>query len=387
MMAVLTWSARIVAALICAAIVIGVWKREELVRVWNVITIFDEDRIVQNFSNMNAAFLTTTLPRGDGPVTPFSQGDTLALSPAAQDWIEEHRLTSLLVLKDGEIAYEGYFQGTGADDRRISWSLAKSYLSALFGILLEEGAIRSLDAPVTEYVPLLAGGAYEGVSIRDVLMMSSGVVFDEEYANFSSDIQRMARVVALGGTLDAFTAEFTERFAAPGEVWKYVSIDTHVIGMVIRGATGRSVSELMTEKIIEPLGLEQDAYYVTDGTGVAYVLGGLNFSTRDYARFAQMFLNGGRVGDNQVVPEDWIKASTRPQAPTKEGAIGYGYQRWIPIGAEDGEYFGRGVYGQYLYIDESSDVVIVVTAADQAFRAPNVRQRNVKMMREIARSL
>ncbi|MEX0338145.1 MAG: serine hydrolase domain-containing protein, partial [Arenibacterium sp.] len=278
---VLRWLGRIVLALILAAVIVGFWKREELTRVWTVVTLFDEDKIVQNFIGMEDAFLNLPLPRGEGPVSPLPQGAALALPDGIDAWLEDRWATSLLVLKDGEIRHEAYFRDTEESDLRISWSIAKSYLSVLMGVLVSEGVIVSWDAPVTDYAPSLVGSGYDGASIRNVLQMSSGVIFDEDYLDFQSDIQRMGRIVALGGQLDDFTASFPERFAEPGERWQYVSIDTHVIGMVIRGATGQSVTDLMAEKVIAPLGLEQDGRYITDGAGTAFVLGGLNFTTRD----------------------------------------------------------------------------------------------------------
>ncbi|MEY8831363.1 serine hydrolase domain-containing protein [Sedimentitalea sp. XS_ASV28] len=381
------WLGRILLSLVLAAVVVGLWKREEIMRLWAVNSLFSEDRIVSNFSHMDRAFLTAPLSRGEGPVSPLPAGTPARLSDDAEAWIVERALTSLLVMKDGEIRYEGYFLGTTAEDRRVSWSIAKSYLSALFGILIEEGAIGSLDDPVTRYVPLLVGTAYDGASIRNVLNMASGVTFDEDYHDPDSDINRMGRVIALGGTLDDFTASFTERFSAPGQVWRYVSIDTHVIGMVIRGATGRSVSTLLAEKIIAPLGQEQDAYYLTDGAGVAFVLGGLNITTRDYARFAQMIVQNGEYNGQQVVPADWIAASTAASAPTEPGRMGYGYQWWIPNAHRPGEFMGRGVYGQYLYVDQARNIVIVATAADRDFRQPGVTEDNIAMFRRIADTL
>jgi CubicO group peptidase (beta-lactamase class C family) len=352
-----------------------------------VITLFEEDRIVCNFMNMDDAFLNVPVPRGDGPVSPLARGEAMQLPEGIDAWIEDRALTSLLVLKDGEIRYEEYFKGTGPDDLRISWSLAKSYLSALVGILVDEGAIASLDAPVTDFAPGLIGSGYDGATIRNVLRMSSGVIFDEDYLDFHSDIQRMGRIVALGGKLDDFSASFPERFAEPGEEWQYVSIDTHVIGMVIRGATGRTVTELMAEKIIAPLGLERDGFYITDGAGTAFVLGGLNFTTRDYARFGVMMQQDGLYGGRQVVPAEWVAESTAASARTQPGKYGYGYQWWIPVGAEPGEFLGRGIYGQYLYIDRHRGVVIVVTSADRRFREPGRDAANIEKLREIARSL
>ena len=293
-------------------------------------------------------------------------------------------------MKDGEILYENYFLGTGPEDRRISWSLAKSYLSALVGVLIAEGAISSIDVPVTDYAPALKGGAYDGATLRQVLNMASGVTFDEDYLDFNSDINRMGRVLALGGRMDDFAAGLTETFSAPGEVWQYVSIDTHVVGMVVRGATGRSVADLLSEKIIAPLGLEYAPYYITDGVGTAFVLGGLNMTTRDYARFGQMFLQRGNWQGRQIVPADWVVASTTPSAPPaakKSERYDYGYQWWIPKDAQGREYLGRGIYGQYIYIDEDRGVVIVTNAADRQFREKGVDRGNIEMFRIIARSL
>lgn len=381
------WLGRILLVLIITAAALYVWKREEITRLMAVNTLFSEDKIVTNFSNMNAAFLTRDVPHGDGPVSDLPQGEAAPLPASTADWVKERSVTAMVVLKDGQLVHESYYKGTAPEDRRISWSVAKSYLSALFGVIMAEGHIDSLDDPVTKYAPSLRGGAYDGASIRDVLQMSSGVTFNEDYLDFHSDINRMGRVIALGGTMDGFAEGLSETFTAPGSQWQYVSIDTHVIGMVIRGATGQSIASLLQDRIIAPLGLEQDLYYVTDGEGVAFVLGGLNITTRDYARFGLMIEQDGLYDGQQVVPADWIAASTRPSAPTKPGKIGYGYQWWIPVGAEPGEFMARGVYGQYIYIDQSRDVVIVSTAADRKFRDKGVNEINIEMFRKLARML
>jgi len=292
-----------------------------------------------------------------------------------------------VVMKDGAIVSEDYYLDTTPGDLRISWSVAKSFLSALFGIVMAEGQIESLDDPVTKYAPSLTGSAYDGSTIRNVLNMSSGVRFNEDYLDFNSDINRMGRVLALGGSMDGFTSGQSERQYEPGETWQYVSIDTHVIGMIIRGATHRSVAELLEEKIIKPMGFEQAPYYVTDGNGVAFVLGGLNVTTRDYARFGQMFINGGRWNGVQIVPEDWVNISTRASAPTSPDNIGYGYQWWVPKGAVAGEYMARGIYGQYIYVNRPLGVVIATTAADKKFREAGVSDQNIATFRLIAEGI
>lgn len=379
--------AQAILILAIVAIAIGIWKREELKRLIAVRTLFTEDKIVTNFSGMNAAFLSVDVPRGDGPVTAITVGDAMALDSEMKQWIKDRTVTSLVVLKDGAMVHESYYQGTDPDDLRISWSIAKSYLSALLGVLLEEGAIASIHDPVTQYASSLKGGAYDGASIRNVLNMASGVTFDEDYLDQSSDINKMGRVLALGGSMDGFAVNLSETFAEPGTEWQYVSIDTHIISMVIRGATGREIAPLLSEKIIKPMGLEASPYYLTDGNGVSFVLGGLNLRTRDYARMGQMFLQNGAYNFQQIVPADWVAVSTVPSAPTSAGEYGYGYQWWMPSDGREGEFLARGVYGQYIYINRPLGVVIASNAADRKFREAGVSDYNVEIFRKIAEGL
>jgi CubicO group peptidase (beta-lactamase class C family) len=312
------------------------------------------------------------------------QGVPTVLPAEVEAWIAARNVTALVVLKDGKIVHESYHQGTGPEDLRISWSMAKSYLSALFGVVYAEGKIASLDDPVVKYVPELAGTAYDGATVRHILTMSSGVKFNEDYLDFWSDINRMGRVLALGQSMDGFAASLKEREAEPGARWHYVSIDTHVLGMIIRGATGEDIPELLERHILAPLGMEKAPYYLTDGYGVSFVLGGLNVTTRDYARFGQMIAQGGQWQGRQVVPRDWVEASTSPQAP---GGVGYGYQWWIADGAGPGEVNAQGIYGQYIWIDRARGVVIAVNAADRGFEDPGVADGNIALFRKIAAGL
>lgn len=384
MRSILKWSARLLIVATLAAAAVGLWKREEIMRLMAVQSLFQADKIVANFSDMGGAFLVRDISRGDGPISPLLQGKPLVLPPQTQDWIARRALTSLVVLKDGKIIYEDYFRGTKDTDLRISWSVAKSFLSALMGVIVDEGHIDDLNDPVTKYAPSLKGGAYDTATVLDVLQMSSGVTFDEDYLDPDSDINRMGRVLALGGKMDDFAAALTDTFQPAGAGMKYTSIDTHVLGMVIRGATGRDIVSLMSEKIITPLGLEATPTYLTDGVGTAFVLGGLNLRSRDYARFGQMVLQDGMWQGQQVIPADWIATSILPTAKTKPGKIGYGYQWWIPIGATPGdEVTGRGIYGQYLFLDKSAGVVLVVTGADRNFRAKGTEAENMVEMRAI----
>ena len=156
-------------------------------------------------------------------------------------WVDARAVTALLVLKEGQVVHESYYQGTSGSDLRISWSVAKSFLSALMGIVVHEGDITSIDDPVTKYAPSMKGGSYDGATIRNVRYMVSGVQFDEDYLDFWSVINKMGRVLAMGGSLDKFAAGLTARNAEPGALWQYDSIDSHVLGMVFRGAIGRCI--------------------------------------------------------------------------------------------------------------------------------------------------
>lgn len=372
------------AVLMLVAAAAGIWKREEITRLIAVNSLFDAETIVRNFSHMNELFLTRPLSRGVGPVSDLPPGPPAKLSSAVEQWIKDRSVTALVVLKNGQLVHESYYLGTGPADRRISWSVAKSLLASLFGILNAEGAFGSLDDPVVTYAPSLKGSAYDGATIRDVLTMSSGVAFNENYLDFNSDINKMGRVLALGGSMDAFAAGLKERAAAPGARFHYVSIDTHVIGMVIRGATGKDIPELMEDRLLAPLGFEAAPYYLTDGEGVSFVLGGLNLRTRDYARFGQMVMQGGQWQGVQIVPEDWVIAMTSPQA--KDGSA-YGFQWWIPENAAPGEVMAQGIYGQYIYINPGLGVVIAVNSADRGFEEPGVNAGNIAMLRAMAAGL
>jgi CubicO group peptidase (beta-lactamase class C family) len=384
---ILVWAFRVLAILVVLLAAAALWKRDDITRLLAVNSLFAEDRIVANFSAMDDLFFHTTLPRGDAAPSPLPPGPPWDLPPDVAEWITDRSVTALVILKDGALVHESYHLGTGADDRRISWSVAKSFLSALAGILVAEGAIPSLDVPVTEAAPALAGSAYDGATLRHVLQMSSGVRFNEDYLDFNSDINRMGRVLALGGSMDGFAAGLTERDAAPGDRWHYVSIDTHVVGMVLAGLTGRSVADLITDHIVAPMGFEADPIYLTDGYGVPFVLGGLNLTTRDYARFGQMLAQGGQWQGRQIVPEDWITASTTPSAPTAPGAIGYGFQWWVPQGWPEGRFLAQGIYGQFILIDRARNVVVAVNSAERGFAEPGVEAANHAMLARIADAL
>ena len=398
---IIRWLVRIGLVLIVVAGGAALWKRDDLVRLYHVNTLFDEGNIVSNFSSMKDLFFNVEV-KHSGPVVALAE-NKLPLAATyqwdgkakpVQDWLDATQTTSLIVLKDGVIAHESYHLGTKAEDRRISWSMAKSFLSAMFGTAVADGKIRSLDDPVDAYVPRLKGTVYEGVTIRNVLTMSSGVKFDEDYEAFDSDINRMGRVLALGGSLDDFAAGLEAREREQGTARQYTSIDTHILSMVLRSVTGKDLPALMEETLWSKLGVEDDAIYLTDGYGVAFALGGLNMRSRDYARFGQMMLDGGKANGQQIIPAEWVAQSTTASAPpaaSPSDKMQYGFQWWVPVNA-DGEFFAIGIYGQYIYVNRPQRTVIVKTSAHRDFDNDGVggslvELENIEVFRAISDGL
>lgn len=373
-------------ALLCLLItltLIAALNGEQIKRLYHVITLFDEDKIVTNFSNIKSMVSTAEIkPSTQASVFSYEEkslpksfsykGEDLN----TQEYIERTSTTALLVLKGNTISYENYFQDTLATDYRISWSVAKSFLSSLFGIAVHDGQI-DIEKAVTDYVPELKGSGYDGVRVKDVLQMSSGVRFDEDYMDFNSDINRFGRTFALGGSFDEFAASLV-REREPGSYLHYVSIDTHVLGMVLRAATNRPIVDYFNEKLWSKIQPESSVYYIIDYEQEPMVLGGMNLRTRDFARFGQLYANHGKWNNEQVIPARWVQASITPDEPhlipgERDSAsinLGYGYQWWIPEEA-DQEFMALGIYGQFIYVNQKENVVIVKNSAHLGFADNN----------------
>ena len=301
--------------LLGALVLLVLFNWTKIQRLLTVNSLFDADKIVANFSNMDAAFLhhylTIAEPKPwpediqDIPETVMIAGVETKLSDA----LEELDTTALVIIRDGTLIHESYYKGTGRDDLRISWSVAKSFMSGLYGQAIED-EVMDISQPIETYLPQLKGTAYEGATVANILNMASGVKFNEDYLDPKSDINDMGRVLGLGGSMDDYTRELKERQNEPGTVWQYVSIDTHVAAMALRKVTGKSLHQLWEETYGAHLGMGKTPFYLTDGEDVAFALGGLNLRTRDYAKFGQLFLQGGEWEGKQLVPADWVKAST-----------------------------------------------------------------------------
>lgn len=360
--------------LVVFAAIIG-FNLEQAHRLHATMTLFDEDRIVHNFTHMEDMFLTSPV-KHSGPVYTFGQApadlpNTFSYKGQAIDtdeFLERRATTALLVIKDDNIAFEHYYQGMKDTDLRISWSMAKSFTVTLFGIAVHDGLI-DINAPVEQYLPEMTGTGYDGVPIRDVLQMSSGVLWNEDYGDFFSDINRMGRILAIGGSLDEFTTTLGPERPS-GQEFHYVSMDTHIISMIVRRVTGKSLIELVEQHIWSRIGMEADANWITDSQGVEFALGGLNVRTRDYARFGRLYLNNGNWNGDQIVPAAWVKAVTTPSSAHNQpgpNKFGYGFQWWLGPDARPGEFLAVGVYGQFIYINQPEHIVIVKNSADRDF--------------------
>lgn len=377
-----------------------------LKRLIKINSLFDRNKIVWNFSNMDQLAKTVTLACTNTPPSPLPHaprdlidryvfnGKTSLLA----DYITDRNVTAFLVIKDNAIASEHYLQGTSEHDRRISWSMAKSVTSLLLGALMDKGLIPkdALSYQLVDHLPSLAGSGYDGVSLQNVLQMASGVAFNEDYLDYHSDINRMGRILAVGGSMDAFAASLA-RAREPGMHMSYTSVDTHVIGMMIRALTGQDIGTLTTDHIFTPLGLERDPYFLTDSHAEPFILGGLNMTTRDYARIALMVLNKGKWNGHQIVSPDWIATSTAHSAPPTlpdmqhlpTNWLGYGMQWWIPQNPTGTEVYGSGIYGQFLYINPEQNVVIIQNGGDTGFKDGDgiIEHEALALFRQIAENI
>ena len=293
------------------------------------------------------------------------------------DLLARSRTQGFLVIKDGKIVDERYFNGANDKSKFTSWSVAKSFTSTLVGLALADGKIKSLDEPVTNYLPELKGSGYEGVPIKDILEMSSGVKFNEEYGKDESDVMIMWRK-----TMDeesetlADYAKSLGRAEVPGTKFVYRSIDTAVLGMLVKRVTGESLAGMLSQRIWQPLGMESDATWLTDQPGAgaleaAYCC--INARLRDYGRFGLLFLNQGKAGAKQVVPAWWVEQATTPQSsPVQWGHLfpdypdypgGYGYQWWLMEPGARHSYSAEGVFFQFVFVMPKYNTVIAKASA------------------------
>jgi CubicO group peptidase (beta-lactamase class C family) len=270
------------------------------------------------------------------------------------DYVTQMQVAGVLVLHNGQIVLERYAAGHGPASAWTSFSVAKSVVSMLVGAALADGAIRSLDDSVTHYVHALRGSAYEGVTIRQLLQMSSGVAWNENYDDPKADVNRFPG----GFGIDTLLAGMSRlpRRAPPGSVFNYNSGETELVGEVVRSATGRSLAQYLSEKIWAPAGMEADAYWATFPVGGAELADCcLSATLRDYGRLGLLALRDGKaLNGERLLPEEWMTEATSPSATNP----GYGFLWWLGSGSR--RYAATGIHGQHIYVDPTNNVVIVI---------------------------
>ena len=345
-----------------------------------VSSLFSGNDQYQKFNRVYELFPTSNLVPSNNPSS-FEIESMIELpnsfvyesrSVDVNEYLDRTDVSALLILKDGKIRYENYWLTGGREVKWISMSVGKSFVSALIGIALDQGHIKSIQDPVTIYVPQLKDSAYDGVSIKDILQMSSGASWNEDYGDPNSDINRSVRIFALGGSLDEFAASLTNE-NEPGTFNRYNSTDTQVLGMLLREATGTSVTEFMQKMLWDPIGAEDNAYWLLDSENMEVAYGGLNATARDYAKLGELYRLRGRMNNKQIIPEKWVDESVRPDAPhlmpgensMSDYPLGYGYQWWIPD--ESGDYMAIGVYNQFIYVSPKNNSVVVQLAANKIY--------------------
>lgn len=319
---------------------------------------------------------------------PLPAGSPLVLPEGVEGYMTRQRMAGVIVLQHGKVRLEKYGLGFAANGRWASFSMAKSITSALAGAALRDGAIKSLDDKVTDYIPGLRGSVYDVVTVRQLLTMTSGVKWSENYSDPKSDVARF--IIQQPGPEGDATVSYMKtltREAPPGSRWVYKTGESNLVGVLVSSATGKSLSEYLSEKIWKPFGMERDAIWFTDSSG--HELGGccISASLRDYARFGQFMLDGAMAGGQPVVADGWIEQATRPQirfgigAGTNTGGNGYGYQWWA---YGDGSYQAIGIFGQSIAINPQRGLVITIVGNwPSATGSASIRQDRAAFFRSV----
>jgi CubicO group peptidase (beta-lactamase class C family) len=334
------------------------------------------DLAVHTFRNIDRLFPTRVIGRARQPL-PLHP----ALAPLSavqftfggrrydlEEYLELNRVAGLLVLDHGWVKLERYRFGNSEHTRWMSRSIAKSITPTLIGAAVRQGFIASLSDPVTRYVPSLIGSAYDGVSVRDVLMMASGVRWDETYTNPASDRRRLleAQISQVPGSAVAVLRSLP-RAAEPGTVSNYNTGETQVAAEILRRAVGRPLATYLSERIWSRFGMETDASWWLDSPdGVEIGGSGISATLRDYGRFGLFMLDGGVVRGDSILPSGWVREATTPKQLRDGSALNYGYLWWTattPDSRRDDAFTAEGIYGQFLYVNPTAKVVIVVWSA------------------------
>ena len=338
-------------------------------------TASQPEHLVATYSHFGEMFPSRQVKRAATP-WPFKRAAEPAISYTFKsdrfsiaDYLARNPTTGLLIAKDDTILYEHYQYARTDSDRFLSQSMAKTITAMLVGIAIAENKIKSVDDPVSAYVPGLADTEYGGTSLRALLQMSSGVSFSENYDG-ADDVARLGRDLFLAPGKDpvASVAQFNTRVAPPGTRWHYASSETEILGLVLRAAVGQPVADYLGERIWQAIGTEADASWVIDGTGQEITFCCFNAVLRDYARLGRLLAYDGAWQGRQLIPRQWLLDATtvRPGdgwlAPgTATPYFGYGYQTWLFPG-EARRFALLGIRGQIIFVDPASKLVMVHTA-------------------------
>lgn len=331
-----------------------------------------------NFPHMEKLFPGTTAHAGEKPGA-LPAGKPLKLDPSA--YIAANNVAGLIVVQDGKVRLERYARGYSREGRYTSFSVAKSLTSTLVGAAVQDGYIKSVDDPVTNYVPELKGSAYEGVTVRQVLTMTSGVKWNEDYTDPNSDVASMYKEMSPPGVdQTAFYLAKLPREAVPGTKWVYKTGETNLIGVIVSKATGKSLSAYAEEKIWKPFGMERDLFWMVDASGQN--IGGccISVALRDYARIGLFVLADGVVQGKRVVPAGWFAAATHKQADIGAPGAGYGYQWWTN---DDGSFQAVGIFGQTIFVDPARKLVVAMSSAWPKATDPDLSAKRRAFIAEI----
>lgn len=333
-------------------------NRAHLQQVGAEILFWSQAERDRNFPHMEDVFPGRVVKAGR-KVLALPPGPPLPVTAAEVDaFIAAQNVAGLIVVQQGAVRLERYARGLTREGRWTSFSVAKSFTSTLVGAAIRDGFIRSVDEPVTKYIPDLAGSAYDGVSIAQLLTMTSGVKWNEDYTDPHSDVARMFSIPVPPG-MDPTVAYMRTltREAAPGTKWVYKTGETNLIGVLVGNAVKMPLATYLGERVWQRYGMERDAFWMTDPAGREVAGCCLSVSLRDYARMGQLALEGG----HGIVAPGWFRQATRAHADTGRGTgFGYGYQWWIYPGRRFG---GLGIFGQSITIDPATRTVIAIVGA------------------------
>lgn len=299
------------------------------------------------------------VPAGTQP-RPLPPGPPLKLALDVDAYMAGQRSAALLIVHDGKLRLERYGLDFDAGGRWTSFSVAKSFTSVLVGAALRDGYIRSMDDKVSTYIPAMKGSAYDDVSIRQLLTMTSGVKWNEDYGDPNADVARFNNHQPEPG-VDAIVSYLRRlpREVPAGTRWHYSTGETNLVGILLAEATKKPLAQYLSEKIWVPAGMEQQATWLLSRSGREISGCCIQAAARDYARLGLFLLDGARAGGQSIVPEGWLAEATTERTGIGQPGRGYGYQWWTYA---DGSYAARGIFGQGLFIDPKRRLVIASNA-------------------------